>query len=207
MHASHTSKQGDSLDRLLEEISACRHCAAHLPLGPRPVLQVHQDARLRIAGQAPGRKVHQSGIPWNDASGERLRDWLGLTPAQFYDASRVALVPVGFCYPGKALSGDLPPRPECARLWSARLDAHLRDVSLTLLVGSHAQAHHLGDRRKATLTETVRSWKAYLPLGYLPLPHPSPRNQLWVARNPWFKADVLPAARAAIQSLGLFPGD
>lgn len=135
------------------------------------MLQVHQDARLRIAGQAPGRKVHHSGIPWNDAS------------------------------------GDLPPRPECARLWSARLNAHLRAVSLTLLVGSHAQAHHLGDRRKATLTETVRSWKAYLPLGYLPLPHPSPRNQLWVARNPWFKGDVLPAARAAIQSLGLLPGD
>lgn len=168
-------------------------------MGPRPVLQVHQSARLRIAGQAPGRKVHETGIPWNDASGDRLREWLGLAPEQFYDARQVALIPAGFCYPGKASSGDLPPRPECAPLWSARLNAHLSRVSLTLLVGSHAQALHLGGKRKSTLTETVRAWKEYLPLGYFPLPHPSPRNQMWVARNAWFAEEVLPAARTAVR--------
>ncbi len=192
----------DTLSPLLEQIRACRHCAAALPCGPRPVLQVHRSARLRIVGQAPGRKVHESGIPWNDASGDRLRDWLGLTPERFYDAEQVAIVPMGFCYPGKARSGDLPPRPECAVLWHGKLNAQLQDVGLTLLVGRYAQAHYLGNRRRSTLSDTVRAWQEYLPLGYFPLPHPSPRNRAWFARNPWFVKDVLPAVRTAIRSLG-----
>ena len=192
----------DTLNPLLEQIRACRHCAASLPCGPRPVLQVHRSARLRIVGQAPGRKVHESGIPWNDVSGDRLRDWLGLTPERFYDAKRVAIVPMGFCYPGKAQSGDLPPRPECAALWHGKLNAQLQDVGLTLLVGRYAQTHYLGDRRRSTLSDTVRAWKEYLPLGHFPLPHPSPRNHAWFARNPWFAEHVLPAVRTAIRSLG-----
>lgn len=192
-----------TLDKLLKEIAACRHCAADLPLGPRPVLQAHRAARLRIIGQAPGRKVHESGIPWADASGDRLRDWLGVTSAQFYDPRKIALVPMGFCYPGKGSSGDLPPRPECAPLWHAKLNGQLRHVGLTLLIGRYAQAYYLAERRKPTLGDTVRAWKDYLPSGYFPLPHPSPRNQLWQARNPWFGKEVLPALRRVVGSLGL----
>ncbi len=191
------------LDRLLAEVRACRHCAAALPHGPRPVLQVHRAARLRIIGQAPGRKVHRSGVPWDDASGRRLRDWLGLTPAQFYDPAKVALIPMGFCYPGKAPSGDLPPRAECAPLWHERLNAHLDDVALTLLVGRHAQTYYLAAHRKPTLRDTVAAWREYLPLGYLPLPHPSPRNQAWLERHPWFEGKVLPVLREAIRALKL----
>ena len=191
------------LDRLLAEIAACRHCAAELPFGPRPVLQAHRAARLRIIGQAPGRKVHDSGIPWHDASGDRLRDWLGVTPAQFYDREKVALVPMGFCYPGKGRSGDLPPRPACAALWHAKLQRQLRHVGLTLLVGRHAQAYYLGDRGRPTLAATVRAWPDYLVLGYFPLPHPSPRNQLWLKKNPWFAGEVLPALRRQVDALAL----
>lgn len=193
----------ETLPQLLEEIRACRHCAADLPCGPRPVLQAGRSARLCIIGQAPGRKVHESGIPWDDASGERLRDWLGLTPAQFYDPRKVAIVPMGFCYPGKAGSGDRPPRPECAPRWHARLNAHLHRVELTLLVGQYAQAGYLGDRRKATLTDTVKAWREYLPQGRLPLPHPSPRNLPWLAKNRWFEADLVPALRATVRALDL----
>lgn len=193
----------DTLGPLLEEIRACRHCAAALPCGPRPVLQVHRSARLRIVGQAPGRKVHESGIPWNDVSGDRLRDWLDLTPERFYDAKRVAIVPMGFCYPGKAASGDSPPRPECAPRWHGRLDAHLPDIALTLLIGQYAQAYYLGPRRKATLGRTVRAWKEYLPLGYLPLAHPSPRNQPWLAQNPWFEKSLVVELRRLVQAMEL----
>ena len=189
-----------SLERLLHEVRACTHCTAMLPLGPRPVLQAATSARLRIVGQAPGRKVHESGIPWADASGERLRDWLGLTTAQFYDPSTVAILPMAFCYPGRAASGDLPPRPECAARWHARLNAHLPKIGLTLLIGRYAQAHYLGKRCRPTLGETVRAWHEYLPLGYLPLPHPSPRNQPWLVKNAWFTDEVLPSLRQAVQS-------
>ncbi len=190
-----------TLEQLLTEIRACTHCTAVLPCGPRPVLQAHRSARLLIIGQAPGRKVHESGIPWSDKSGERLRDWLGLTLAQFHDATQVAIMPMGFCYPGKAASGDMPPRPECAPRWHEKLNVQLTDVSLTLLIGRHAQAYYLGERCKPTLGETVRAWKTYLPMGYFPLPHPSPRNQIWLARNGWFGEEVVPAVREAVDSL------
>lgn len=193
----------ETLPQLLKEIRACRHCAADLPCGPRPVLQAARTARLCIVGQAPGRKVHESGIPWDDASGERLRDWLGISAAQFYDPRKVAIVPMGFCYPGKAGSGDQPPRPECAPLWHRKLHAHLRSVELTLLIGQYAQAWYLGDRRKATLTDTVKAWCEYLPQGQLPLPHPSPRNLPWLAKNRWFEADLVPALRDTMRALGL----
>ena len=144
-----------TLPELLRNIRACTHCAGALPCGPRPVLQAHRSARLRIVGQAPGRKVHETGIPWNDPSGDRLRNWLGLTPVQFYDPRKVAIIPMGFCYPGKAASGDNPPRPECAPRWHAELNAHLPDMKLTLLIGQYAQAYYLRGRRKGTMGDTV----------------------------------------------------
>jgi uracil-DNA glycosylase len=192
-----------TLSRLLNDIRVCTHCAGDLPCAPRPVLQAHSSARLRIIGQAPGRKVHETGIPWDDKSGERLRQWLGLTPERFYDAQKVAIIPMGFCYPGKAKSGDMPPRPECAPRWHAQLNVHLSDIRLTLLIGQYAQAHYLGDRRKATLTDTVKSWTEYLPLGYLPLAHPSPRNQIWLKKNPWFENDLVPELQKKIRALHL----
>jgi uracil-DNA glycosylase len=191
----------DRLGQLLEDIRACRLCT-DLPHGPRPVLQAGATARLRIVGQAPGRKVHETGVPWDDASGDRLRSWLGLTPAEFYDPAKVAITPMGFCYPGKAASGDNPPRRACALRWHDRLKAELPDIGLTVLVGQYALAHYLADR-KATLTDTVRAWRAWLSSGWLPLPHPSPRNQPWLAKNPWFEADLVPQARAVIRSLRL----
>lgn len=193
----------ETLTQLLEDIRACRHCADQLPCGPRPVVQAHHAARLRIVGQAPGRKVHETGIPWDDRSGERLRSWLGLTPLQFYNSRKVALVPMGFCYPGKGKSGDNPPRPECALLWHEILDNHLLNIRLTLLIGHYAQGHYLRDIRKVTLGETVKSWKEYLPLGYLPLPHPSPRNQIWLAKNSWFEEELVPVIRDAVRALDL----
>jgi uracil-DNA glycosylase len=193
----------ETLADLLARIRACTHCAAMLPHGPRPVVQAGDGARLAIIGQAPGRKVHETGVPWDDASGDRLRAWLGLTRAQFHDPEKVAIMPMGFCYPGKAASGDLPPRRECAPLWHAPLRARLPAIGLTLLIGHHAQAYYLGASRKASLTETVRAWRDYLPSGRLPLPHPSPRNQPWLARNPWFEAELVPHIQAAIRALGL----
>lgn len=189
-----------SLRELLGHVRACQHCVADLPLPPRPVLRAHQDARLLVVGQAPGRKVHQTGIPWNDASGERLRDWLGIPRAIFYDASKVAIIPMGYCYPGKGRSGDLAPRKECAALWLDKLLAELPALELTLLIGQYAQAHYLGPRRKGSLTDTVRAWRDYLP-AYWPLPHPSPRNIGWRINNPWFDVEVLPALKARIITL------
>ncbi|MGH8078781.1 MAG: uracil-DNA glycosylase family protein [Lysobacter sp.] len=189
-----------SLDGLLDEIRACRLCATQLPLGPRPVLRAAASARLLIVGQAPGSRVHASGVPWDDASGARLREWLQLGPEQFYDESRVAIVPMGFCYPGRGASGDRPPRPECRSAWHPRLLPLLPNVELTLLIGQYAQAHFLGALGQPTLTETVRAWRDYLPR-QLPLPHPSPRNVAWFKRNPWFTDEVLPVLRERVHAL------
>jgi uracil-DNA glycosylase len=189
-----------ALAALLEEVRACRLCAAQLPLGPRPVLRASASARLLVVGQAPGTRVHASGIPWDDASGKRLREWLGVDAATFYDETRVAIVPMGFCYPGKGASGDLPPRPECRQTWHPRLLPLLPRIEFTLLIGQYAQAHFLGARRKASLTDTVRAWREYQPV-YLPLPHPSPRNVGWFKANPWFAAEVLPALRERVAIL------
>ncbi len=190
-----------TLDDLLARVRDCRHCEPALPLGANPVLRASVTARLLIVGQAPGTRVHATGIPWNDPSGDRLRDWLQLTPELFYDASRIAIVPMGFCYPGRGKSGDLPPRPECARLWHAQLLRHMPDLELVLLVGNYAQQYYL-DAPRETLTERVRRWHEFGPL-YFPLPHPSPRNTLWLRRNPWFEQQVLPALRERIDALRL----
>ena len=188
------------LDHLLRQIRACRLCEQHLPLGPRPVLQAGTGARLLIVGQAPGTRVHGSGVPWDDRSGERLRDWLQMDAAMFYDAARVAIVPVGFCYPGKAGSGDAPPRRECRTTWHPQLLPLLPQVELTLLVGAHAQSMLLPGMRQPTLTAAVRGWRGYLPRT-VPLPHPSPRNVAWFQNNPWFEADVLPYLRERVRAL------
>lgn len=187
------------LPELLREIQACRVCAAHLPLGPRPVLRASAAAVLMIVGQAPGRRVHETGIPWNDPSGDRLRLWLGLSRDEFYDQRRIAIIPTGFCYPGTGERGDLPPRPECAPLWHPRLRALLPNIRLTLLVGRHAQAYYLKGRLRSTLAETVRAYRDYLP-DFLPLPHPSPRNQLWLKQHPWFERKVVPEARKRVSA-------
>ncbi len=186
------------MDKLLKEIRACRICEAHLLLGVRPVLQASATSRLLIVSQAPGRKVHESGIPFNDVSGERLREWLGIDRDTFYDASRVAIVPMGFCFPGSGRSGDLPPRPECAPAWHPRLFPLMRQVQLTLAIGQYAQVGLLGAARAATLTDTVRAWRTHLANGVLPLPHPSPRNRPWVMHNLWFEQELLPVLRERV---------
>ena len=188
------------LERLLLEARRCRICAAHLPLPPRPILRATASARLLIVGQAPGRRVHETGIPWNDPSGDRLRAWLGLTKEVFYNEARIAIIPTGLCYPGKGDRGDLPPRSECAPTWHPRLREALRHLELILLVGAHAQAYYLGNARKRTLAETVRNYREYLP-GMVPLPHPSPRNQQWFKLNPWLEAEVLPEVRKLVWRL------
>jgi len=188
-----------TLDSILADIGRCKACEAHLPHPPRPVLQAGRSARLVIIGQAPGSKVHESGVPWRDQSGDRLRDWTGLDEATFYDPSRVALIPMGFCYPGAANGADLPPRSECAPLWHTRLLHLLPEVRLTLLVGIHAQGYYLRDRTKATMTETVRNFESSGP-GRFPLPHPSWRSTGWMRRNPWFEAEVLPTLRLNVRS-------
>jgi uracil-DNA glycosylase len=189
-----------ALARTLKDARACRICEAHLPLGPRPVLRASATARLLIVGQAPGTKVHETGIPFNDPSGDRLRDWLGLDRAAFYDESFLAIVPMEFCYPGKGPSGDAPPRPECAPQWHAPLRAAMPKIGLTLLVGAYAQAHYLGDRREKTLAATVQNYQTYLP-EFLPTPHPSPRNLLWLRKNPWFEAEVVPDLQKRVKAL------
>jgi uracil-DNA glycosylase len=188
------------LDQLLDQVRACRLCEAHLPLGPRPVLRAASSSRLLVVGQAPGRRVHETGIPWNDPSGDRLRDWLQLDRARFYDERRIAIIPTAFCYPGTGPGGDLPPRRECAPLWHPQLLVRLPKLRIALLIGSYAQAYYLGERRKPTLTETVRAWREYQP-HYLPLPHPSPRNQAWLKRNPWFAAEVIPQLRKTVHEI------
>lgn len=198
---SNVLSTGD-FEALLGEVRACRACEPHLPLGPRPVLRAARSARVLIAGQAPGTKVHESGVPWNDASGERLRAWLGVGSDVFYDETRIAIIPQAFCYPGKGKNGDLPPRRECAELWHHRLLAGLPNLEVFVLAGQYAHAYHLGPRRRRTLTETVRAWRAYTPR-HFPLPHPSWHNNQWLKANPWFEAECVPALRAAVHSLVL----
>lgn len=181
----------DDLDSLVGRVRACALCADQLPLGPRPVVQLAPTARLLIISQAPGTKVHATGIPFNDPSGDTLRRWLGVDRATFYDASRVAIMPMGFCYPGRGTGGDLPPIPLCSRTWHRAILALLPEIRLTLLVGSYSQAAYLGDRRGRTLADTVARWREFLP-SHLPTPHPSPRNRRWLAQNPWFEAEVVP---------------
>lgn len=188
------------LPALLQEVRACTLCAAYLPLGPRPVLQVHASARILIAGQAPGRKVHESGIPFDDASGERLRLWMGVGKEVFYDPQVIAILPMGLCYPGAGSAGDLPPRRECAPQWRARLLRALPRIELTLVIGRYAQAWHLPERAGSSLTDIVRGWREHWP-ARLPLPHPSPRNNIWLKANPWFNTDILPELQARIRGI------
>jgi len=188
-----------SLKVLLPRVRACRLCETALPLGPRPVLQISGQARILIAGQAPGRRVHESGVPFDDPSGDRLRQWLGVDRETFYNPRLFAILPMGFCYPGTGRSGDLPPRPECAPAWRAPLIAALKHLQLTLVLGQYAQAFHLG-AASGSVTDVVRAWRSFWP-SHLPLPHPSPRNQLWVSRNPWFAKEVLPALRRRIRDI------
>lgn len=187
----------EMFDTLLENVRACRLCEATLPLEPRPILQLHPDARILIAGQAPGLKAHEAGRPFDDASGERLRDWLGVSRDEFYDPRKIAILPMGFCYPGKGKSGDLPPRPECAPAWRDRLLAQLPRVSLTLVIGRYAQAWYFRDEGRS-VTERVMNWRQTWP-SLVPLPHPSPRNRAWFKRNPGFEAELLPALRQQVR--------
>lgn len=182
-------------ESLVAEVRACTACAAVLPLGPRPVFQMSQTATLLVASQAPGTKVHASGVPFADPSGDRLREWAGLSNEQFYDAAKVAILPMGLCYPGRAANGgDAPPRPECAPLWRERLLAAMPAIRLTLLIGGYAQNHVLGP---GSVGARVRAFRDYLPR-YFPLPHPSWRSRIWAARNPWFEEEVLPALRESV---------
>ena len=196
----HGNNQGFELP-LLREVQACRICEASLPLGARPVIRFASSARLLIVGQAPGRRVHQSGVPWDDASGARLREWMRIEDADFYDEARIAILPMGFCYPGaRSRGGDKPPRPECARTWHERLLERLPDLQLTLLVGRYAQRHYLKSAERQTMTETVEAFSEYGP-AFFPLPHPSWRSALWMRKHPWFEQKVIPELRKAVRTV------
>jgi len=190
------------MENLLAEIRACQICRDQLPHAPRPIVQFSEKSRVLLIGQAPGARVHASGIPWDDASGDTLRLWLGLDKAQFYNPDLLALVPMGFCFPGTGRSGDLPPRPECAPSWHEKVLQQTPEIKITLLIGQYAQKRYLKDRMKSTLTETVQAWRSFLP-DYLPLPHPSPRNRIWLKKNPWFELEVLPELKNQVYS-GIF---
>lgn len=179
-----------TINSLLRDVKKCTICQTYLPHGVRPILQVNANAKILIAGQAPGRKVHESGIPFDDASGDRLREWMGISKEVFYDANKIAILPMGFCYPGTGKNGDLPPRPECEPTWRSQLLEQLPDLEVTLVIGQYAQAYHF-DNTHSSLTERVKSWKTYWP-AKVPLPHPSPRNNIWLSKNPWFVTDLLP---------------
>ncbi len=190
----------ESLAALSRRVAECRICAVHLPNGPRPVVIPRTTARVLIVGQAPGIRVHRSGIPWNDPSGDRLRDWLSLPREQFYNDPAIAIMPMGFCYPGTGKSGDLPPRKECAAEWHGPLLELMPEIELTLVIGQYAQRHCLAGQAKAGVTETVRDWERFLP-EHFPLPHPSPRNNLWLRKNPWFEEEAIPALRQRVAAL------
>jgi uracil-DNA glycosylase len=190
------------MKEILSEIMRCEVCKDHLPLGIRPVVQLSPFSKLIIIGQAPGKRVHETGIPWNDASGRKLRNWLKITEAEFYDPDLVSLLPVGFCYPGKAESGDLPPRRECAPLWHSKIFKLFQTKPLILLVGQYAQRYYLKEKFKVSLTATIKEYQEFLPT-YFPLPHPSPRNQNWLKINPWFDEEVLPELQMRIRNIGL----
>ncbi len=192
------SAKRKNLDALLCEVRACEVCAYHLPFPPKPILTAGHSAKIMIVGQAPGRRVYETGIPWNDPSGDRLREWMQVPREVFYDENRIALIATAFCYPGKGPGGDRPPCPECAPLWHPRLHAALPEIGLTLLVGNYAQAYYLGNRRYKTMTDTVRHCRDYLP-EFLPLPHPSPRNLAWLKHNPWFEKEVVPLLRKLVR--------
>ena len=186
------------MKNLIEEIKGCTICKTHLPLGPRPVFSIANDSKIAIIGQAPGAKVHESGIPWDDASGKLLRTWLEVTVEEFYNPSNFAIVPMGFCYPGKGKNGDLPPRSECAPLWHEQLFEQAKSIERYILIGTYAQSYYLKEKSKKNLTETVRNFKTYLP-NYFPLPHPSPRNRFWFRKNEWFEKEVLPELKIQVQ--------
>jgi uracil-DNA glycosylase len=189
-----------AMQELLHNIRQCTICYKDLALGPRPVVSAHPDSKIVIIGQAPGTKVHNSGIPWDDASGKQLRKWLNVSDEDFYDETKFAIVPMGFCYPGKGKSGDLPPRPECAPQWHRALFDFMPYVELVILIGMYAQNYYLKDKAKRTLTETVANYEMYLPT-YFPLPHPSPRNRFWLTKNPWFEVEVLPFLQEKVNSI------
>ena len=190
-----------SLPRVLEDIAACRACAGELLHEPRPVVRVFPETRLLICGQAPGRRVHESGMPFTDPSGDRLRQWMGVDYKSFYADRRIGVAAMAFCFPGtNPKGGDYPPPPRCAQLWRPRLLSALPEMELTLLVGGYAQAWALGSDAKANMTDTVRAWREYLPR-YLPLPHPSWRNTAWLKRNPWFEDEVTPWLRAKVVAI------
>lgn len=189
----------NSYNELLTEVGRCTQCSAHLPYEPKPVIQYHPNARILIAGQAPGKKAHCSGVPFDDASGDRLREWMGISKSVFYDKRQVAILPMGFCYPGSGKTGDLPPRKECEQLWRKKLLAKLPNIEITLVLGKYAQSHHFGEPN-LSLTQLVRSWEKYWPTK-VPLPHPSPRNNIWLSKNRWFEEELVPLLQARIGAL------
>ncbi len=191
---------GDAAEAMLGEVRACRLCEPDLPLGARPILQIDPRARILIAGQAPGRRAHHSGVPFSDPSGDRLRAWMGVDAQTFYDARRFAILPMGLCYPGTGRGGDLPPRPQCAQTWRTRLLELLPNLRLTLVIGAYAADWHLPQDRGRPLSERVGDWRRHWP-DCLPMPHPSPRNQRWLRQHPWFEADVLPQLRQRVREL------
>ena len=188
------------INKITEEAINCKLCLPHLVDGVNPVFVIHPKAKILIIGQAPGRKVHESGKPWADASGKRLMNWLGISPEEFYDPSLCSILPMGFCFPGSKKSGDLAPRPECAPLWHKPMINMMPDIELTLLIGKYAQNYYLDIDKKQTLTETVRNWRSHSPK-YIPMPHPSPRNNIWLRKNPWFEKEVIFFIQKAVRKM------